>query len=112
MSELKGAISLPDFKNAINELSDEELLITFKNLNKSLIELNKTNNYLKNEITELNKQIEYNTNNNNKEIKNDIKLYNDIIIENEVVIKNQNDKFELLKHKIALKNLLLPESII
>lgn len=88
MSSLSEPITLDHFRDALKDLSDENLESIRGQLQLSLRKLRETNDELAHEIKAT-------------EDADDLKIYHDTIVENEVVIKNQTERYKVLETELA-----------
>lgn len=99
MSQHTKPIELADFKLALTDLTDTNLLSLQKQLNNSISKLQESNEYLANEI----KQVDGN--------EEDIKLYRETIDENKQVILNQVGRLEAIDAELVSRGMEKTNSI-
>ncbi|CUM62940.1 uncharacterized protein PRCAT00000500001 [Priceomyces carsonii] len=99
-------ISLEDFKVAIQDLTDDNLISVKSQLELSFRKLNESNEELNKEIQALNDILQSGSNGDEEELKRDLEIYRDSIKENKVVIENQVARLSILQEQLKHRGLV------
>lgn len=97
MSNVRSPITPAEFKTAITELTNEQLLRIESEINNTLSQLRVTNETLQDLINDILKQSD--AGDKDVEKKDDLQLYQEAIEENKLVIKNNEAKILFLKEE-------------